>query len=157
MYAVGDTEATNEQRGKGNQDECCGNLIQPFSNTFAAFGEGGGVPVWFRERLFEVRQPRVQVLVGLHPIFVVYPAARPDQFRRLDRLFGNHDGQATPVGVQAAIRLFLNQAADTKRGCAYLNLIPYRLSQALGQQGVDHGAPSAILSFGEFGTRLIRR
>ena len=148
MYAVGDTEAANKQRGEGNQDERCGNLVQPFGDAFAALGEGSGVPVWFRECLFKVRQPRIQILVGLHPVFVVHAAAWPDQFRRLDRLFGNHDGQATPVGVQAAIRLFLDQAADAKRGCAYLNLVSYSLAQALGQQGVNYGAPSAILACG---------
>ena len=148
MYAVGDTEAANKQRGEGNQDERCGNLVQPFGDAFAALGEGSGVPVWFRECLFEVRQPRIQILVGLHPVFVVHAAAWPDQFRRLDRLFGNHDGQATPVGIQATVRLFLDQAADAKGGRADFDLVPDGLAQAFGQQGVDDRAPSAILACG---------
>ena len=94
-----------------------------------------------RECLLEFLKPGIEILLGLYPVFVIHAATRANQSGCLDRLLRNHDRQAAPIGVQAPIRLLLNKTADSKGGCADLNLVANRLAQAFCQQRIDNSAP----------------
>ena len=95
--------------------------------------------------LLEFGQPQGQIPVGLYPILVVYPRAGAQQLRRLQGVIGDHDRQPAPVGIQVAVGLVLDQAADAKGRRANVDLVANTLAQPFGQHRVDHRTPQAIL------------
>ncbi len=141
MDAVGNAEATDEQCRESDKDECCGNLVQPLGNPFAALGKRSDFPSRIRECLLEFLKPGIEILLCLYPVFVIHAATRANQPGCLHGLLRYHDRQAAPIGVQAPIRLLLDKTADSKGGGANLNLVANRLAQAFCQQWINNGAP----------------